>query len=82
MKYIIFSIFSSIFFVIFTAETTFILLNKDYINIGSLDLRSLLIIHSSLLSILSFCDIVKYMLYHKRSKRISNIDRYINYPNY
>ena len=82
MKYIVCSGFSFLLFIVFIAETSFILLNEDSTKIGNLDFRTLLIIHSSLLSIVSFFDMIKYILYYKKSKKESSLDRYINYPNY
>ncbi len=79
MKYIILSVFSFILFLIFSSEAIFILLNKSFTKIGSIGFRELSIIHSITLSIYSLTDTVKYILYHKRTRRII-ADNYLRYP--
>ncbi len=79
MKYVIFSAFSFILFLIFSSEASFILLNENFTKIGSIGFRELLIIHSITLSIYSLIDTVKYILYYKRTRRII-VDNYLRYP--
>ena len=63
----------------FTTEASFILLNESLKKIGGIGFRELLIIHSLTLSIYSLIDTVKYMLYHKRTRRVI-LDNYLSYP--
>lgn len=81
MKYIVFSAFSFILFLIFSTEASLILLDENFTKIGNIGVRELLIIHVITLGIYSLIDTVKYILYHKRTRRII-VDNYLRYPNH